>query len=245
MSFQPAYTIFPLGDSSLIIDFGSDVNEDTNKKVLRLFYQLKALSLPGILDIIPAYNSLSVFYDVIFFSREKKKEETVFEFVTGKIQQLIESTEADLAPVSRAIRIPVCYALPYAPDLQEVANRKGLSTTEVIQIHIARSYRVFMIGFLPGFAYMGEVDERIETPRKAAPLQVVPGSVGIAGKQTGVYTLTSPGGWQIIGRTPLPLFNAEASPPVLLEPGDTVQFFSITEDEFENYQGRHIGYHTG
>jgi inhibitor of KinA len=136
----------------------------------------------------------------------------------------------------REISVPVCYESPHAPDLATAAELKGLSTEAFIRIHSSVSYRVYMLGFLPGFAYMGEVDESIVLPRKDTPRTVVPkGSVGIAGKQTGIYPTGSPGGWQLIGRTPIRLFDPEAANPAFFQPGDIVRFYSITADEFENY----------
>ncbi len=133
----------------------------------------------------------------------------------------------------RLLNIPVCYDQEFAWDIQQLAATKNISVEEVIQIHTARQYKVYMLGFLPGFAYMGEVDEKIATPRKPQPVNIEAGSVGIAGKQTGIYPLSSPGGWQIIGRTPMKLFNAAEEEPTLLKAGDTVQFYSINKNEFE------------
>jgi inhibitor of KinA len=136
----------------------------------------------------------------------------------------------------RILEIPVCYAKPFAPDLETLALQNQLTTEEVIQLHTAKVYRVYMIGFLPGFAYMGKVDHRIAAPRKSQPRTNIPaGSVGIAGEQTGIYPLVSPGGWNIIGQTPLKLFDAARPDPVLFQPGDRVHFYSISQNEFENY----------
>jgi inhibitor of KinA len=136
------------------------------------------------------------------------------------------------------MRIPVCYAKTFAPDLEDLALQNKISQEEVIRIHTSATYRVYMIGFLPGFAYMGRVDERIVTPRRSQPRTMVPaGSVGIAGEQTGIYPFASPGGWNIIGQTPVALFDVKRKQPVLLQPGDEVTFYSITEHEFTNYQG--------
>jgi inhibitor of KinA len=134
----------------------------------------------------------------------------------------------------RTIKVPVCYAEKFATDIHYLAKQKGLSVEEVIQLHTSRTYRVFMLGFTPGFAYMGVVDDRLAIKRKPVPQPVLAGSVGIAGVQTGAYSLNSPGGWQIIGRTPFKLFDPKRENPVLFEPGDQVKFYSIAEDEFEN-----------
>jgi inhibitor of KinA len=239
LSINVNYTIFPLGDSALIIDFGNIIHEEINSKVLSLFQQLKSLSLPFVTDIIPAYSSLTICYNV---SRilQKSNFRTAFETIIDTIENAISQEEEKKYEQKRLVKIPVCYAEKYAPDMQEVAQQKGLPAVEIISLHTAKRYRVFMIGFLPGFAYMGEVDDKIAMPRKAQPRKLVQaGSVGIAGKQTGIYPLASPGGWQIIGKTPVRLFDREAEPPVFFQPGDEVEFYSISEDEFENYQSGH------
>ena len=232
---QADYTIFPLGDAALTIDFGNRIDDDINQKVLQLFHRLQHLS-PFIRDVIPAYSSLTVYYDVMgMHTKEKTAFEVIKEIVTPLVNEKSESVIT-----GRKISIPVCYAPSYAPDLLEVALQKHITPAEVIQLHTAKAYRVYMIGFLPGFPYMGKVDKRIATPRRSQPRNTVPaGAVGIAGEQTGIYPLTSPGGWNIIGQTPLRLFDAAKKEPVLLQPGDEVTFYTITEDEFINYQDGH------
>jgi inhibitor of KinA len=233
MSF--AYTVFPLGDAALTIDFGNTIDEALNGKVLRLFYRLQAFS-PFIKDIVPAYSSLTVYYDVASL---RTKEASAFEAMKAIIEPFLREEENTGLIKNRQVKIPVCYAKKFAPDMDELAAQKNLSVEEVIGLHTARIYRVFMIGFLPGFAYMGKIDEKIGTPRRSQPRTNVPaGSVGIAGEQTGIYPLASPGGWNIIGRTPLKLFDANRKESVLLQPGDELKFYAITEDEFENYQSR-------
>ena len=230
------YTIFPLGDCALTIEFGRVIDREVNKRALALFRQLKGLALPGVTDVVPAYGSLTVYYDTVAILREVEEDQTAFEWMSAMVRQLLEGEHVsgiDVAP--RHIRVPVCYAPRCAPDLEELARERGLSTGEVVHLHTTTVYRVYMLGFLPGFAYMGEVDERIALPRKATPQRVVAGGVGIAGRQTGIYPLSSPGGWQIIGRTPLKLFHRKNEHPVLFSPGDTVTFYSITEDEFAHY----------
>jgi inhibitor of KinA len=231
---KPDYTIYPLGDSALIVDFGNIINEDVNKRVLHLFTLLQN-ALPFAIDIIPAYSSLTIYYDACALHTPTV---SAFEIVKGKILPFLNNESVSLPP-QRLIEIPVCYAASFAPDLAELAAKKQLSMDEVVRLHTAKTYRVYTIGFLPGFAYMGKVDEQLATPRRQQPRTQIPaGSVGIAGEQTGIYPLTSPGGWNIIGQTPLKLFDAQQENPVLLQPGDNIQFYSITEDEFANYQSR-------
>ena len=229
---QAAYTIFPLGDSALTIDFGNRIDEALNEKVLQLFNRLQNFS-PFFIDIIPAYSSLTIYYDVLHFH---SSECSAFEAVKALLQPVLKEDATIEMGDGRIVRIPVCYGIPFAPDLETLAQQKQLTTEEVIQLHTANVYRVYMIGFLPGFAYMGKVDSRIATPRKSQPRTTIPaGAVGIAGEQTGIYPLASPGGWNIIGQTPLKLFDANMEAPVFFQPGDKVHFYSITEDEFKNY----------
>ncbi|MEO6328906.1 MAG: 5-oxoprolinase subunit PxpB [Ginsengibacter sp.] len=230
------FTISPLGDSALIIDFANVIDEGINKKVSGIFHKLKALSLPCIRDIVPAYSSLVVHFDVFAITRKTLINKTAFEIVSEQLKQMIKDYAETALPRSRFIKIPVCYSEKYAPDIIEIAEKKKIAVAEIIRLHTEKKYRVYMIGFLPGFAYMGETDEKISMPRKAEPrLRVEAGSVGIAGMQTGIYPLDSPGGWQIIGKTPVILFNKEKDEPVLLQPGDEIEFYSITESEFTNY----------
>ena len=232
---QTPYTISPLGDAALLISLGNCIDEDINKKVLRLFHRLHSTQIVGVVDITPAYSSLAVYYDVMAVRQTGK---TAFEVMKEKIFGLLtdESNGEDVA--ARIIEIPVCYDKDLAPDIEILAAQKTLTVEEVIHLHATTTYRVYTLGFLPGFAYMGKVAEKIATPRKASPVNVATGSVGIAGEQTGIYPYPSPGGWNIIGRTPVPLFDKEKMPPALLQPGDEVTFYPITKDEFENYKGR-------
>ena len=229
-------TISALGDSAIIINYENKIDETLNSKVLQLFYKLKEKSFPFVKDIVPAYNSLAIFYDLLILNNKTTLNRFSLKNFTDQIKILIkEDIETSSLP-SRKIKIPVCYSAKYALDVQYMAQQKNLSPDEIIKLHTAKKYRVYMIGFLPGFAYMGQVDERIAIPRKAQPRTIVEaGSVGIAGIQTGIYPLDSPGGWQIIGKTPINIFDKEKDDPVLLQPGDEIEFYSITEDEFTNY----------
>ena len=230
------FSISPLGDSALIIQYGNVIDEGINKKILSLFHTIKHLSLPAVKDVVPAFSSLVIHYDVTKARGNGPAEITAYEFIKEAISEIIRrNTDVSTAP-GNMIRIPVCYAQKFAPDIDLISQEKKLPVDEIIHLHTARKYRVYMIGFLPGFPYMGEVDDRISIPRKVQPrTKVAAGSVGIAGMQTGIYPFDSPGGWQIIGSTPVQLFNAEKANPVLLQPGDEVTFYSITEDEFANY----------
>jgi inhibitor of KinA len=233
--FQP-YSIFPLGDSALTIDFGNIISEDTNKKVLRLFHHLKSIDDRSIIDLVPAYSSLTVYYDVASFYHPKK---TAFETMADILEQLFSKSLDIHEEKSNYYEIPVCYSQKFALDIDYISAQNKLSVDEIIHLHTSKTYKVYMLGFLPGFTYMGEVDYRIEIARKGSPVKLFAGAVGIAGKQTGIYPLESPGGWQIIGKTPIKIFKKDDKNPVLFQPGDEVKFYSITEHEFENYQAGH------
>ena len=230
------FTIFPLGDSALIVEFGNVISEAVNRRVLALYEALQSLSLPYLTDLVPAYSSLAVHYDTVALVQALDEERSAFETVSEMVRELLErKDESREKAESRHFKVPVCYAPRYGTDLEEMARNKGLSIEEIVRLHTAGTYKVYMLGFLPGFAYMGEVDERLAVERRAEPRPVSAGAVGIAGRQTGIYPLDSPGGWQVIGRTPLKLFHKKSDHPVLLAPGDTITFYSITEDEFAHY----------
>lgn len=185
---------------------------------------------------MPAYATLAVFYDIKKISRHT--ETSAFNFVKEYLQQLLEKQLQTSIQSSPVKKIPVCYDELFGIDLKEMSELHRLSINEIISLHTAVIYKVYMIGFLPGFAYMGSVDNKIITPRKDQPrLNVVAGSVGIAAAQTGIYPMDSPGGWQIIGKTPLQLFDTAKSTPCLLSAGDQVQFVSISLDEFNTSYG--------
>lgn len=234
MNYQEfPYRIFPLGDASITIDFGNRIDEAVNKEVIARFNQLRQQPLPGMIEAVPAYSSLSVYYDTIVLNKKNTSYQTVYEWMRQQLEERLQQPVQQDQITERLLNIPVCYDEEFAWDIQHLATTKNISVDEVIQIHTANQYKVFMLGFLPGFPYMGEVDERIAMPRKPQPVNIVAGSVGIAGRQTGIYPLASPGGWQIIGRTPLKLFDIEREEPTLLRAGDMVQFYSITKNEFE------------
>ena len=232
------YRIFPLGDNALTIDFGNVIQPSINKEVIARFNQLQLHPISGMIEAIPAYSSLTIYYDVPKLKKIIGQGKTVFDWMKEKLEVILKEPAPEKIIAERFVKIPVCYDNECAPDIQQLAATKNISVEEVIQIHSSINYKVFMLGFLPGFVYMGEVDERIVMPRKQEPENVVPGSVGIAGKQTGIYPLASPGGWQIIGRTPLKLFDAERVEPTLLKAGDTVQFYAINKKEFEQIQSK-------
>jgi inhibitor of KinA len=238
MSQLPPYKISPLGDGALIIDFGNIIDESINKLVHSVFYQFQNDPIQGMIEAVPAYSSLTIFYDVLFIRNKLNKQITAFEWVSECLKKYISTENIEAGDPQILIRMPACYEKDYAPDLDLLATQNKISTDEIIRLHTSTIYRVYMLGFLPGFAYMGMVDEKISSSRKQQPATVEAGSIGIAGRQTGIYPLRSPGGWQIIGRTPLKLFDKEKINPVLFKSGDKVQFYSITKDEFEDIKNR-------
>ncbi|MGB4847611.1 MAG: 5-oxoprolinase subunit PxpB [Saprospiraceae bacterium] len=225
-----------LGDSALLVDFGNVISKELNGIVITLFNDLNKNPFDGMIEAVPAFSSLAIYYNLITLRKKVQSANSIFAFVSELIEERIEKLEIKNLPSGKLLRIPVCYDDRFGVDLKNVAEHAGILPEEIIQLHSSRIYHVFMIGFLPGFPYMGELDDRICLPRKANPVNVSAGSVGIAGRQTGIYPFHSPGGWQIIGRTPLNIFVKEKKPPVLLAAGDQVQFYPISYDEFENYQ---------
>ena len=219
--------ILPCGDQAVSIEFGDSIDPKINQKVLHLFDRLRARPVSGIKDLIPSYRSLLIQYDPLILSKEK---------LETFLRQQLPGLGQVISPMGRIITIPVCYGGSFGPDLPEVAEYHEMTPSEVIALHSAVTYRVYMIGFSPGFPFLGGLDPRLHTPRKKSPREKVPaGSVGIANQQTGIYSLDSPGGWRVIGRTPLRLFDLSREEPLLLEAGDRVLFQPITEKEYENY----------
>lgn len=217
--------ISPLGDNALTVDFGNVISDELNRKVIALCQRLTEKPFPGLIETVPAYASATVFYDLATVRKAFPDYATASgaaaQFVHDEANKLNASAETE----TRTIEIPVRFDQASALDLETAAASKNLSPHEFLDIFLSQTYRVYMLGFLPGFPYMGEVDERIAVPRKQTPRTHVPkGSVGIAGRQTGIYPSDSPGGWQIIGRTDLELFDASRDEPCLFRAGDEVRF---------------------
>jgi len=236
LSLNLPYKSFPLGDAALTIDFGNVIDEDINTKVISLFEHLKQDPFDGMIEAVPSYSSLTIYYDVFSLSKKNTEGKTVYDQVRSLAEEFV-SKNLEEKPVSpRSIQIPVCYDGAFGTDLRRLSEEKNISIEEFVNIHCAKTYRVYMLGFLPGFPYMGIIDERIACMRKMQPEKIAAGSIGIAGRQTGIYPLTSPGGWQIIGRTPVKMFDANRNEVCFLKAGDNVTFYSIDRNEFENYQ---------
>lgn len=231
-----SYRIYPLGDAAITIEFGTEISAAINKEVVTRFQQFQQNPFPGMIEIIPAYSSLTICYDIVKVRKEYPAGTSAFEIVKKIVEEKLQQAIPPVETVERLIKIPVCYDEEFALDIHELSVAKNISIERIIKIHTSKNYKVYMLGFLPGFAYMGEVDEQITMSRKTQPMPIEAGSVGIAGVQTGIYPLASPGGWQIIGRTPLKLFNADREEPALLRAGDTVQFYSISKEDFSKQE---------
>jgi inhibitor of KinA len=231
--------IVPLGDSALIVrvrDRFEDAPEETLDVVLRAFQQLRIAAISGVVELAPAYTSVAVFFDPITVAKATETSAQVFDWLATRIRAALVGV-ADPGRTarsrSRTVEIPVCYDAEFALDINDVAHRANISPSEVIRLHSAAEYRAACIGFVPGFPFLTGLPKKLATPRRAVPRkEIPPGSVGIGGAQTGIYPLRSPGGWNLIGRTPLRMFDPEKSPPVLLRAGDRVHFRAITRDEF-------------
>ena len=228
------YLIFSLGDSAATIDLGNYISEQLNRKALAIQQWLQQHYFEGLQDILVGYSSVTVLYDPVTIKKKYNPIPTVYSWVQHQLQQAYEQSAESFYQNGEIVRIPVCYDEEFGTDLATVATQKQLSVSAIIDIHIARTYKVYMIGFLPGFSYMGEVDEQIVVPRKHQPVPVQAGSVGVAGTQTGIYPMNCPGGWQIIGRTPVKLFDSGALLPVKLHAGDHVQFYPISKEDYMN-----------
>jgi inhibitor of KinA len=234
--------IVPLGDSALIVrvrEQFDDAPEETLDQVLRTFQQLRGAAIPGVIELAPAYTTVAVFFDPVAVAKAREKPDEVFGWLREQILHVLAAggdrgKRRKTKGTIRSVEIPVCYDPEFAPDLDDVARRAALSTKEVVDLHSVAEYRVACIGFVPGFPFLTGLPKKLATPRRDTPRKEIPsGSVGIGGAQTGIYPLRSPGGWNLIGRTPLNLFNPKKNPPTLLRAGDRVRFRAITKEAFE------------
>jgi KipI family sensor histidine kinase inhibitor len=224
-----------LGDGALLIRLGGRIELAANRAALDLAAALRAAALPGIGDIAPAYASVCVRYDIAAWSNGDARS-SAFDHIAARLQDLLAAAraEADADPAAQApIEIPVCYGGEFGPDLDAVAVNAGLAAGEIVARHAQAEYRVAMLGFMPGFPYLLGLDPALHMPRRASPRTRVPaGSVAIGGGQTGIYPRELPGGWQLIGRTPLTLFDPARAEPALLRPGQRVRFRAIDAAQF-------------
>ena len=215
------------GDSTLIVEFGEEISPHINEKVRSLMHYLEKKDLDGIVEMVPTYRSLAIHYDPMTLEIKDLKTE----IDKGEHEFVCNSS------AGRVVEVPVLYGGEYGPDIANVARHNGITEEEVIERHSSKEYLVHMLGFTPGFPYLGGMDEKIATPRLKVPRAMVQGgSVGIAGSQTGIYPVDSPGGWQIIGRTPMKLFDVNREEKFLFAPGDILKFTPVDSDEYKKIE---------
>jgi len=216
-----------MGDRALLVELGDQISPSINEKVRELFLKLDRRTPEGVVELVPSYRSLMVVYDPL---------KTGFDRLRDEILGLQQAADPSPVPQPRTLSVPVVYGGEYGPDLEWVANFHKISPEQVISLHAGTTYRVYMIGFTPGYPYLGELPETLATPRRETPRTVVPqGSVAIAQRQTGIYPVQSTAGWHILGWTPIKLFDANQWPPTPLEMGDMVEFFPIQEEEINRW----------
>lgn len=218
-------TISPVGDRAISIDFGQVIDPTINRHIRQTIERIKELQLDGIIELVPTYCALLVEYDAMLYSYSE-----ICNIIEPTLEEGMTNTTNELVTV---VEVPTVYGGEFGPDLRFVASHNHLSEDEVISIHSGTDYLVYMLGFIPGFTYLGGMNPRIATPRLSSPRTLIPaGSVGIAGEQTGTYPSDSPGGWQIIGRTPVTMYDMSKAQAALLKAGDYVRYVPIDESEF-------------
>lgn len=226
MSKQTEVKILPVGDCALLVEFGREVNEKLNDQVRALCDAVLAAGYPWLEDVVPAYASLLVSWEA---------GATDFTAASAAVEHLLAVLSERSSEQKRIWAIPVCYEGEFAPDMADMEQLCGLSAAEIIRLHSGRDYKIYMLGFLPGFAYLGGLDKKIHAPRLQTPrVRIEAGSVGIGGAQTGIYPLASPGGWRLIGKTPLPLYDPDRAEPIFYQAGDFVRFLPISAKAFDH-----------
>lgn len=235
---QDMIDIQPLGESAISISFGHTVSLDIHHHVRALGEYIEEHPFPGLKEYILSYTSVTLMYDIEAVLDGHDDAQSAAAVMTAYARDAVAHLDKETLPPPAVVTIPVCYGGSFGPDLEFVAQSHDMTPEEVIAIHTKNEYTVYMIGFCPGFPYLGGLDERIATPRRSSPRVTIPArSVGIAGMQTGVYPLSTPGGWQLIGRSAIELFTPDKDTPSLLKAGDLVRFKSITEKEYKQIRG--------
>ncbi|KIL49462.1 5-oxoprolinase subunit PxpB [Jeotgalibacillus soli] len=231
------YTLHPLSDQTVAIEFPQKIDRAIHMKIRQIGLLLDDKQPKWLIEYVPAFASIAIHYDVKMLNLQTPND-LPYDIVTTELTNILQELNEIEVEAPRTVKIPVFYGGSTGPDLEEVAKHNGKTPNEVIDIHTNGEYTVYMLGFAPGFPYMGGMSTDIATPRKNKPRLAIPaGSVGIAGEQTGIYPIETPGGWQIIGQTPLALFNPEnEEAPTLLQAGDQIRFYAITEEEFHNWK---------
>lgn len=243
--------IAPLGDCAVVVTLGQQPDENVHRLVTLLSQYLEEKPISGMIEYIPAFISVTILYDPLQVMMSMQKAEESFvpaasgapgtesyphAIISRQLERIVDLLQESNEVTPRLVEIPVCYGGEYGPDLDFVASHNGISAEDVIRLHGSRDYLVYMLGFAPGFPYLGGMDKRIAAPRKATPRLAIPrGSVAIAGEQTGIYPIETPGGWQLIGSTPMQLFLPYMDPPTLLQAGDRIRFYPITRNEYDRW----------
>jgi inhibitor of KinA len=229
----------PLGDNALMLEVGDVIDEPTHRRVQEAWRALAAAPLPGVTELVPAYTTVTLFYDPLAAVQAGAPADGILEWLSAGVEERLRHPPKMEKSKLRTVEIPLCYGGEFGPDLGLVAKQARLSPEEVVRRHAQPEYLVYLVGFAPGFPYLGGLPKELETPRHAKPRMVVPpGSVGIGGAQTGIYPLATPGGWNLIGRTPERIFRPAENPPVLLRAGDRVKFRAITPEEFARLEAK-------
>ena len=228
------YEFHPLGDQAVLIEFGKEINLEVYEEVQYASTVLDEFQPDWLVEYVPAYTTLTIFYNPFVLKKRQVDSLLPYDVICQEIASLLSSKKMVQQAEERTVEIPVCYGGKFGPDLSYVASYNGLTEEEVIHIHSKGTYIVYMLGFAPGFPYIGGMSSKIATPRRSSPRLKIPSrSVGIAGSQTGIYPIETPGGWQLIGSTPLQLFTINQSPPTLLRAGDRITFKPINYEEYQ------------
>ena len=217
--------IMPAGDAALVVEFGDIIDENVNAQVHALARKIEEQHIEGIMEVVPTFRSVLVQYDVFVCSYSQ---------IRDVVHSLADTLNVLDKTAKKIVKIPCCYGARFGQDLSDMEKLTGLDRDEIIAIHSATDYKIYMLGFLPGFVYLGGLDKRIEVPRLKTPrVKIRKGAVGIGGNQTGIYPMDSPGGWQLMGLTPVKTYDPDREVPILVEAGDYIRFVPVDRAEYD------------